>query len=317
MNVLPGTGGAATFTGTFAGAGDYTAQVDADAEHCQAVMNGSHTVIGHALPSITIDGDANQTVDQNSPITTITFTAGNGATAISHSGNLPAGVTGANQSSLVYTIIGTPSVAGAFSYTIIATGAGGCTATTIGTLTVKQIGPFTISETGGPNTALSEKTWTIGSQTWSDVITNVSLSGCSPATNFSTTCGDASRKYIYYETPDAVSRLYVSNACMRSNLARLCPSASGWRVPTAADFETLIAGLAPALSDKSASIYAAWGFHGYYWGTLLMNWDATLYSWSQSDPTPGGIHPVLYATAKTVLFSYDCQSIGMEIRCVK
>jgi uncharacterized protein (TIGR02145 family) len=44
MDELTGTGNAATFTGVFAGAGVYTAQVEATDENCAAVMNGTHTV---------------------------------------------------------------------------------------------------------------------------------------------------------------------------------------------------------------------------------------------------------------------------------
>jgi uncharacterized protein (TIGR02145 family) len=50
MNALPGTNGAATFTGTFAGAGTYTAQVVAEGGNCPAVMTGSPTIAEIPLP---------------------------------------------------------------------------------------------------------------------------------------------------------------------------------------------------------------------------------------------------------------------------
>jgi uncharacterized protein (TIGR02145 family) len=51
MDALAGTGNAATFTGTFAGAGVYTAQAMAEVSHCGAVMNGSHTITERNLPT--------------------------------------------------------------------------------------------------------------------------------------------------------------------------------------------------------------------------------------------------------------------------
>jgi hypothetical protein len=44
VNTLTAIGGAATFTGAFAGAGVYTAQVIAEGGNCVAVMNGTHTI---------------------------------------------------------------------------------------------------------------------------------------------------------------------------------------------------------------------------------------------------------------------------------
>ena len=51
VNTLTATGGAATFTGAFAGAGVYTAQVLAEGGNCAAVMTGTHTVNENPLPT--------------------------------------------------------------------------------------------------------------------------------------------------------------------------------------------------------------------------------------------------------------------------
>jgi DNA-directed RNA polymerase subunit N (RpoN/RPB10) len=75
MNALPGTGGAATFSGTFAGAGVYTAQVVADRGLCGAAMNGAHTIVENPLPAV-------PTLSQNGPVCAgsyITFTASGGS----------------------------------------------------------------------------------------------------------------------------------------------------------------------------------------------------------------------------------------------
>ena len=47
---MPGTGGAATFSGSF-GAGSYYAMVDADAGYCPALMSGTHTIAEVAIPA--------------------------------------------------------------------------------------------------------------------------------------------------------------------------------------------------------------------------------------------------------------------------
>jgi hypothetical protein len=53
VNTLTGTGGAATFTGAFAGVGVYTAQVIAEGGNCPAVMHGTHDVSENPLPMAT------------------------------------------------------------------------------------------------------------------------------------------------------------------------------------------------------------------------------------------------------------------------
>jgi hypothetical protein len=50
VNTLTSIGGAATFTGNFAGACVYTAQVIAESGNCAAVMNGTHNVSENTLP---------------------------------------------------------------------------------------------------------------------------------------------------------------------------------------------------------------------------------------------------------------------------
>ena len=91
-----------------------------------------------------------QTVCQNSPLTNITYAIGGGGTGASiTSGALPAGVTGSFGGG-VFTITGTPTVAGTFNYTI--TTAGPCTqATASGTITVNAIptGSLTATENSG------------------------------------------------------------------------------------------------------------------------------------------------------------------------
>jgi hypothetical protein len=54
VDELTGQAGPATFTGIFAGAGTYTARVDADGTHCAVAMNGTRTITANALPTAPI-----------------------------------------------------------------------------------------------------------------------------------------------------------------------------------------------------------------------------------------------------------------------
>jgi hypothetical protein len=51
VDVLTGTGGAVPFSGAFAGAGEYTARVEADGTHCAAQMTGTHVVNEYLAPT--------------------------------------------------------------------------------------------------------------------------------------------------------------------------------------------------------------------------------------------------------------------------
>jgi hypothetical protein len=142
MNTLTtANGGAATFSGMFAGAGVYAAKVEGDAVNCAVVMNGTHIISEIPLPSITLaSGTATQTVTQGNAITDITYTTAN-ATGATSSG-LPAGVDG-TWSANTFTIAGTPTASGTFSYTVTPTHTNGCVAssTTEGTIVVNSAYP--------------------------------------------------------------------------------------------------------------------------------------------------------------------------------
>lgn len=92
-------------------------------------------------------GNNNQTVCEDEEINPIQYTIGGSATGATVTG-LPAGVSGSyNSTSHVFTISGTPTVAGDFEYTVTSTGTPtGCNeATATGTLTVNPIPSATIS----------------------------------------------------------------------------------------------------------------------------------------------------------------------------
>jgi hypothetical protein len=81
VDVLTGTGNPATFTGTFASAGTYTAQVEAEGGNCAAVMTGSHTVSENPLPT-SLSLSANPATICNGQSATLTAVA-NGAASYS------------------------------------------------------------------------------------------------------------------------------------------------------------------------------------------------------------------------------------------
>ncbi|MGX7668993.1 hypothetical protein ACWPKD_15230, partial [Flavobacterium pedocola] len=99
-----------------------------------ATATGTITVT--PLPIITLTSAAattNQTVCQNTAIANITYSVTN-ATGATVAG-LPAGVTGSYAAG-VFTISGTPTVAGAFNYTVTTTGGCAPAATATGTINV-------------------------------------------------------------------------------------------------------------------------------------------------------------------------------------
>lgn len=153
----PGTSGAFaagvyTVTGTpnTAGTYNYTVKLtDNNGLDCQAsttIVVNPNATIALTSPATT----ANQTVCINAPITNIVYTVANGATGVNVSG-LPTGVTGSFiPATGVYTISGSPSVAGTFGYTVTTTG--GCSSATLnGTIIVNP--NATISLTSLPATA--------------------------------------------------------------------------------------------------------------------------------------------------------------------
>lgn len=107
--------------------------------------SGTITVNGvNTITRTSAAGTIAQTICRTNPISTITYST-TGATGATFSG-LPTGVTG-SWSANVVTISGTPTVAGAFSYTVTLTG--GCTSVTAnGTITINEV-PVAYTVTGG------------------------------------------------------------------------------------------------------------------------------------------------------------------------
>ena len=104
---------------------------------------------GSTLTLTSATGTSNQTVNVNSSITSITYNTAGGVTGATITG-LPAGVSGnyLGGTNGVFTISGTPSTAGTFTYTV--TTSGGCGVKTLtGTITVVTAPVLTLSSSAG------------------------------------------------------------------------------------------------------------------------------------------------------------------------
>lgn len=124
--------GIPTVSGTF----NYT--VTTTGNSCTVATTGGIITVD---PVQTITAGSDQTVCQNTPMTTITLTLGGGATGATVTG-LPTGVT-STVSGTTLTISGTPTVSGTFNYSITTTGNSCTNATTGGTITVNPIHTIT------------------------------------------------------------------------------------------------------------------------------------------------------------------------------
>ncbi|MEP7164084.1 MAG: T9SS type A sorting domain-containing protein [Ferruginibacter sp.] len=141
--------GTFTITGTPTASGTFNYTVTANGP-CPVSLNGSITVNANSTLTFTsAAGTDAQTKCINTPITNITYLVGAGGTGATVTG-LPTGVTGAyNSGTKVFTISGTATVSGSFSYTVTTTGP--CINTSLGG-TVDVLAASTISLTSAAGT---------------------------------------------------------------------------------------------------------------------------------------------------------------------
>ena len=117
------TGGVFTITGTPTVSGVFPYTITTNGPCINPSVSGLITVNANSTIALTsAAGTANQAVCRLSPIGTITYSMGAGATGISiTAGGLPAGVTGVFGGG-IFTISGTPTVSGVFNYTVTTSG---------------------------------------------------------------------------------------------------------------------------------------------------------------------------------------------------
>ena len=165
--------GAPTVAGTF----NYTVST---AGPCPLSLNGTITVTGNATLALTSAGATTaQTVCINNAVTNITYLVGGTGTGASATG-LPTGVTGTyNSGTKVFTISGTPTVAGSFSYTVTTTGP--CVNPSLGG-TIDVTAASGISRTSAAGTDAQTKCI-------NNAITNITYAMSGTATSISITAG--------------------------------------------------------------------------------------------------------------------------------
>jgi hypothetical protein len=299
MNALTTTGGAATFTGTFAGAGIYTAQVIAEGGNCAATMTGTRTVSENPVPKITLvsgSGDASQTVNQGTAITDIVYSTTYSA-VITGSG-FPSGVDGAQSGTPTgtsYTISGTPTAISTVGYLLTATvAASSCTSTTAGTITVRSV--------CSGSTFCTSSTWNIGNYTWSDRVV-AKPSNCTNTNSLSTATSPPAQYKINNES--GVDRYYYNWSCART----VCPS--GWTVPTKAHYDALVS------ATNYTTLNNIWCYGGYAYGSELRVASSIAYYWSSTAYVSGSTSWRLASREGLLETGSTYQYHGLQVRCVK
>ncbi|MEJ7610393.1 MAG: M36 family metallopeptidase [Ferruginibacter sp.] len=148
-----GTNGTVTISGTPTVSGTFNYTVTTSGGCGVQTVTGTITV--NLVPTITLSsaaGTNSQSVCVNTAITNITYTTAGGVTGATVTG-LPAGVTGTYSGGTngTFTISGTPTATGPFSYTVTTSG-GVSPATATGTITVNGATTLTLSSAAGTNT---------------------------------------------------------------------------------------------------------------------------------------------------------------------
>src|SRR5207253_2245769 len=141
------SGGVFTITGTPSVSGSFSYTVTTSGSPCvNPSLSGTITVTANGIISLSsAEGTDAQTKCINAAITNITYAIGGTATGASITvGALPAGVSGSFSGS-VFTISGTPSVSGSFSYTVTASGSSCVNPSLSGTITVRANSTISLS----------------------------------------------------------------------------------------------------------------------------------------------------------------------------
>jgi gliding motility-associated-like protein len=142
-------GGIFTISGTPTAAGAFNYTITTTGTCTQTTAIGSITVNPNATITLTSAAGTNaQTVCIGNALTTITYSIGGGGTGATVSG-LPGGLTGTYAGG-IFTISGSPSVAGTFNYTVNTTGTCVQTSAT-GSIVVNPNGLITLTSAAGTN----------------------------------------------------------------------------------------------------------------------------------------------------------------------
>jgi hypothetical protein len=212
--VLSGGSATDTFTPSIISSTTYYAQARDKLNKCVSVSRTPVVATVNVIPTLVLSSGTatiSQTVDRNTPIADIVYTAASATIALSSgTASLPAGISGIPNGT-TFTVSGTPSTAGTFNYTVTATHAdGGCTSTLSGVIHVKVLLPV-----------YSSTEYAIAGTIWSDVLT-VSPTNCTVGTN---------RDGSYYTINAGIGQ--YSYECAQKVLTQYC--VSPWYPPTSAE----------------------------------------------------------------------------------
>ena len=149
----------------------------------------------------------------------------------------------------------------------------------------------------------SSGTWSCGTQVWSGALRNP-VAGCTSTSSLSTSTPPPAQ-YRDYSTSHG---FYYNWTCVNTYATTLCPSP--WRVPTKADFETLIACADPT------TLRTAWGHSGYAHGSSVTNVGEGGDYWSNTEYDYAGAWQLVYTHGPIATQTYY-KWRAIIVRCVK
>jgi hypothetical protein len=298
-------------------AGPYTAQVrayvTADGATCFSEYSTAASATIYALPSISPTTASSTTKVSQS--VSMQFTTQN-ATTVTTSGEFPALVAPSFASNNC-TVSGTPSGTGTFQFQITPTDANtGCTGSpATGTIVVNPKGPFSATTMTKPSEFIKTTTaWVFGSQTWSDYATSVPSDCTDNASDWSYENTVWSYDNSVKQYAIANGRAYMSWGCATATAPQICPSASGWRLPTKEDIEYF--GALPWEDYWLSSDYIEdWCRGGLIYPDGLH--DADRFTWWWTATARDDNTAFLLCMLNDIVVSFSLKYAGVPIRCVK
>jgi hypothetical protein len=275
-----------------------------------------------APPSIQLSaGSSSQTATVNTALPALKYTTTNASGAALSAGSFPDGVVGAWANN-TYTISGTPTAAGTFTYTVTTTNSNGCTNVNATGKIVVNAPPITYTNCTAPTLTLgavgftSSTTYSVNGLTLSSPVT---VTWCNTRT-YSSFDGGSSGAYKaecaqnYYSTSNGN---WFSWCMVVQYASQLCPSP--WRVPTLEDHCQIVNGSPSSCGDKSGTINGSYGYThtGYVLGQAYYRGGTDGYQWSSTENGADDAWLLYYRSGVTGPRSYMRKRVGAALRCVR
>ncbi|MDR3140948.1 MAG: fibrobacter succinogenes major paralogous domain-containing protein [Tannerellaceae bacterium] len=171
---------------------------------------------------------------------------------------------------------------------------------------IKDTAPVvTYEDDNAPVHAATHKVWVFGDQTWSDAI---QIPECNKESFENSETKPDCRNYTQGDT----TWYYYNWAYMDAHKDEMCPSP--WRIPSKADFVSLIA------NTDAATLSAEWGYGGFAYGSSMSVVDLGAYYWSStvynSDPNYYYVYYLYYNSDNLSIITTFRES-GFQIRCIR